>query len=174
MVKRSSFLKYLTLIPPFFIMVAIFCFSAQPASESSELSGGFAERAILIAEKLTGKNLSEEERLKLSEKLQFPIRKGAHMTEYAVLGISILIPLILWKETWSYKKLVLVSILLTTFYAATDEVHQLFVLGRSGQISDVLVDGTGAAIGIIFASLIYSKIKNKRIKNEACNTINLR
>ena len=34
-------------------------------------------------------------------------------------------------------------------YAATDEFHQLFVPGRSGQISDVILDSAGAALGVL-------------------------
>lgn len=158
MKKQNNLLKYITLFPPIIIMVAIFCFSAQPAEESSELSGGFAERVIHMVEHITGKTLTEEKRIELCEQLQFPVRKGAHMTEYAVLGITILIPLLLWKENWDHKRLITVSILLTTGYAATDEIHQLFVPGRAGRLEDVLIDGTGAVIGIILADFVLQRI----------------
>ncbi|MFP3514028.1 VanZ family protein, partial [Peribacillus sp. SIMBA_075] len=36
----------------------------------------------------------------------------------------------------------------SAFYAATDEVHQLFIPGRSGEARDVLIDSTGAAAGL--------------------------
>ena len=37
---------------------------------------------------------------------------------------------------------------LTTAYAATDELHQLFVPGRTGRIIDVGIDAAGALLGI--------------------------
>ena len=41
-------------------------------------------------------------------------------------------------------------------YASTDEFHQLFVVGRSGQFKDVLIDTSGGTFGIL---LVY--LKNK-------------
>ena len=38
-----------------------------------------------------------------------------------------------------------------TLYAASDEIHQLFVPGRSGQLRDVLLDSAGVAAGILLA-----------------------
>ena len=34
-------------------------------------------------------------------------------------------------------------------YAISDEIHQLFVPGRSGQVRDVLIDSAGSLLGII-------------------------
>jgi VanZ family protein len=44
-----------------------------------------------------------------------------------------------------------------TGYAITDEIHQIFVPDRAFQLSDILVDSTGALIGVI-ASFIMLKI----------------
>ena len=41
-----------------------------------------------------------------------------------------------------------------TLYAASDEIHQLFVPGRSGQLRDVLLDSAGVAAGILLAWMI--------------------
>ena len=42
-----------------------------------------------------------------------------------------------------------------TCYAALDEIHQLFVPNRSGQVRDVLIDSVGILIGIILFRTIY-------------------
>ena len=39
-------------------------------------------------------------------------------------------------------------------YACTDEFHQLFVPGRSGQITDVMIDTLGGSIGVLIISVI--------------------
>ena len=44
--------------------------------------------------------------------------------------------------------------LVAVAYAVTDEVHQLFVPGRSGRITDVLIDGAGAVVGGIVVRLL--------------------
>ena len=53
--------------------------------------------------------------------------------------------------------------LITAGYAATDEFHQLFVPGRSGQVSDVILDSAGAATGV----LIMTGIEWLRVRKMA-------
>ena len=42
-------------------------------------------------------------------------------------------------------------------YASSDEIHQIFVSGRSGNIKDVIIDTCGSYLGIFFTYTIYSK-----------------
>jgi len=51
-----------------------------------------------------------------------------------------------------YKYFILTTLLIVIAYAITDELHQLFVLGRHTAISDVLID----SIGIFCAGALYS------------------
>jgi VanZ family protein len=79
-------------------------------------------------------------------------RKGAHLTEYAVLA------LLLWRAlrqpvkndprpwNWREARLVLLSVAL---YAASDEFHQLFVASRDAAVHDVFIDTAGGAAGLI-------------------------
>ena len=41
----------------------------------------------------------------------------------------------------------LLTQIVRSLYAARDEIHQLFVLGRAGRISDVMIDSAGVLIG---------------------------
>lgn len=50
------------------------------------------------------------------------------------------------------------SILLSFLYACTDEIHQIFVPGRSAQFRDVLIDTLGASFGTLIAYLILKLI----------------
>ena len=61
------------------------------------------------------------------------------------------------------KKQIIYSILFTTLYACTDEIHQLFVEGRSGEIRDIIIDGLGATLGTMIFLLIKQLLtaKNK-------------
>ena len=68
----------------------------------------------------------------------FVLRKLAHMTEYAVLAVLFV------RATASYGW----AFALAVGYAATDEVHQLFVRGRHGSPVDVGIDAVGALIGL--------------------------
>ena len=57
------------------------------------------------------------------------------------------------------KNIYTLTILISVLYSTTDEFHQLFIVGRSGEIRDVLVDFMGSSIGIFIISSIYS-LKN--------------
>ena len=88
----------------------------------------------------------------------FLVRKAAHMSEYAVLAILLGLTIREYKkEPW-----LLLALAATAAYAATDEFHQLFVPGRSGQLKDVLIDTAGGAIGLaLLALMLYLKNRYK-------------
>ena len=52
-----------------------------------------------------------------------------------------------------------ISLLFSFLYAGSDEIHQFFVGGRSASFKDVLIDSTGACIGILLTIIIYTLIK---------------
>ena len=93
--------------------------------------------------------------------LIFLVRKTAHFTEYAILGSLFFLnlrntPLGLIKHPLA------TSILFSFLYACTDEIHQIFVPGRSAQFRDILIDTLGASFGAIITYLIiklFTKIK---------------
>ena len=66
------------------------------------------------------------------------LRKGAHLTEYAILAC--LLVRAVGSVAWAFG--------LAVAYSATDEFHQTFVHGRHGSPIDVGIDAVGALIGI--------------------------
>lgn len=129
------------------LMIVIFCFSAQPADESTETSSGFCIiLAKLIYPDYENYPLLTQEML--ADSLSFIVRKTAHFTEYACMGF-------LWYFYLADRKYnILLSVGATAFYACTDEFHQLFVAGRSGQIKDVIIDTCGGCFGVLVAFVI--------------------
>lgn len=123
-------------------MIIIFKFSSDNASASNEKSS-----TVIMILNFLGIDLNST----LGEFSQLFIRKAAHITEYFILCFFIYEAL---KLDFSDKLLYILSILVTFFYSATDEFHQLFVVGRSGQIKDIFIDTTGA---VIFLGLIFIK-----------------
>lgn len=74
------------------------------------------------------------------------LRKGAHLTEYAVLSLFFVTAL--RRAHGATPRVALVGgILGSLAYACTDEFHQSFVPGREGMVSDVVVDCAGATLG---------------------------
>ncbi len=133
-------------------MGVIFWFSAQLAVESSKMSHsiGKAIGEVLVPD---FKALSSEEQEAIAEKIDYPVRKTAHAMEYAVLGGLLVLMYgsyeIIGKKGMAY------GILTGVAYAMTDEIHQLFVAGRSCQVTDVLIDSAGVIFGSIIGVLIF-------------------
>lgn len=91
------------------------------------------------------------------------IRKGAHFTEYLILSLLYFNVLRMYINK---NKALIYSIGLSFIYAGTDEFHQLFVEGRAGRFTDVLIDTSGAATGSIIVLIIKNLITYKKAKNQ--------
>lgn len=140
--------------------IVIFCFSAQNADMSSNLSGGLTQKIL----RFLFTSLSDAKILELSEQLSFAVRKSAHFIIYFILGI--LMCLAVSKSKKFADKILSVkvkySFLFCVLYAITDEIHQFFVPGRSMRLFDVFVDSTGSIFGILIIFLILKKFKGKK------------
>jgi len=130
------------------LMVAIFLFSAQPADDSSLTSSHFAELAVKLLFHHDYQHLSPEFKGQAVSGLTFLVRKMAHFSEYALLGF---LWYLLLKNT---RNGMFLSLAMTFLYATSDEFHQTFVAGRSGQIRDVLIDTAGGLFGILIAFIL--------------------
>lgn len=94
--------------------------------------------------------------------LIFLVRKTAHFTEYAILGALFYLNFRQLPKLNSRPKKILLPIVFSFLYACTDELHQIFVPGRSAQFRDVLIDTLGASFGIAITYLtikFFAKIK---------------
>ena len=140
-------------------MIVIFCFSAQPDTQSSLLSGRFSYRIVRIFASLFGMEMTESALVQAAAMIDFPIRKCAHMSEYALLAMLYFgITGNLLEEKRGYQAAFLGAV----FYACTDEFHQLFVPGRAGRLLDVCIDAIGAVCGLGFLFMIQWFIKKIR------------
>lgn len=135
-------------------MVFIFSMSAQDSNKSSNTSGGTVRLVLSIVPQFNEK--SEEYRDEIVESLQHITRKSAHFLIYMILGILTIL-LFLGFEQLQYKPQW--AFLICVLYAASDEIHQLFVPGRACQIKDVFIDSCGSFLGI-FMIMIFIRIKN--------------
>ena len=175
-------------------MAVIFMFSQKPADDSTEDSN-LVSRIILRAAVPDFEAQTPEAQAAMLGRIEVPVRKGAHMTEYAVLA-ALLLGAVLPSSQASgiytenvdagkahaqkypgiasgnrqkrggtgstqtllsaafnssghiWTKSALFSLGLSVLYACTDEIHQTFVPGRAGMLTDVLIDGGGALIGL--------------------------
>ena len=137
-------LKYF--IPSLILMMIIFSFSSQTGTESSGLSGNIVQMIY----QYTHIHIPE-----------FIIRKGAHMSEYALLCLTFIYGF--YKCEYSLKQVMIFSLCATFLYACSDEFHQLFIGGRAGQFTDVCIDTSG---GIIVSLITYLYIHLRKGYNE--------
>ena len=141
-------------------MGLIFYLSHQNADDSSLLSGGLIKKVASFI----FPNLSSDSLENLVASLQFIVRKGAHFSLYGVLGVLAFVTVITYSKIHLAVR-VFISFLISAFYAMSDEYHQTFIKGRSGEIRDVIIDCSGALLGILIALAIYglrNVIKNRR------------
>lgn len=145
--------KIMAMVPAIAIAIAIFYFSSQPAVQSTATSDGVTRLLLAIADRLHLLELQSVDVPAVCAFLSMPVRKCAHITEYTVFCLSLIFGLRAWGLRG--KQLLRAALALTSFYACTDEFHQLFVPGRAGRFSDVLIDSSGAALIRVLAPMFW-------------------
>lgn len=157
--KKKEYIKIFSIILVVTWCVTVFCLSAEVADDSSNTSGN----TIRLVLKIINPKVDDITLNMMVTMLQPIVRKMAHFTLYAIGGI--LLFNMLDNFTTSRLKNVTISWASGTFYAVTDEIHQLFVVGRSGELRDVCIDSLGVLCGICLIFLItmlYEKHNKKK------------
>lgn len=155
--------RYILLILVIICMLIIFMFSRQVAEQSKKASLGVSEKVVTTIYKNQGLTQSEIE--KKSKSIEKPIRKMAHFSIFTLIGVTAYS----FANTYniSRKRKIIYSLLFGIAYACTDEIHQLFVKGRSCEFRDICIDSLGVLSGIIVTELIVHNItKSKKNKSE--------
>lgn len=150
--------KCLAWLPAILIAGMIFWFSSQSADESTKTSDLVGRTLLWVLETAGIVEENPEEYQVLLEKLSWPIRKCAHITEFALLYTALLFALSV--QGVRGQKQIYAALGMTVLYACTDEFHQLFVPGRAGLMTDVIIDSIGA--------LVMTLVLSKKEKRKGC------
>lgn len=138
-----------------------FWFSHQPAEESTVASDGLSYLLLRAAGKIKMIDITGVDLEKMCQLMATPVRKSAHAIEFAALDAALLFALRFRNmRGWQWMK---TALIMTVIYACSDEFHQLFIPGRAGMVTDVLVDSTGAMLITVGVSLLCAacrKIKH--------------
>jgi len=86
--------------------------------------------------------------------LNFMVRKFAHFLVFAALAFF---TANFFKYFLHGRRIYLYAWIFATVYAVFDEIHQYFVPGRVCSVWDVLIDSTGAAVGVLIVYLWQKK-----------------
>lgn len=117
------------------------------SSEGHDASSG---RSDAIAQALQSAGLHGS-----TDMMTFVVRKAAHAVAYFVLGC--LAVNALRTHRWRAKNVFAAAIAIVVTYAVSDEAHQLFVSGRSGELRDILIDSIAGLTGVAICVFIYHK-----------------
>ncbi len=148
-------MKIIKLILLLLCMITIFYFSSDTGVESNKKSSTI----INIVKIITKKDYSDKE----LETITFIVRKIAHFTIYFLLGFLLIN---YFCEYFTIdKRMFVILLLLCMLYACSDEIHQVFVSKRSGEVRDVLIDTAGSFLGLLFYKKLFLKEKFDKIRH---------
>ena len=126
------------------VLIAIFCFSAQPASQSNGVSKKLAEMVVKWMSWFATKYTIRQR--------NYILRKLAHFTLYFLLGCGLTGLLRTGRKTLP----AITAVPIGAVCAVLDEWHQSFVPGRSPQLRDIGLDTCGVAAAVVLLLLIPS------------------
>ena len=160
----KKFLRVSVFILLILWMTLIFSLSNETATESSDTSGGFSYKVVAFFYP-EFKALSETEQQEIISTLSFPIRKGAHFTLFSVLGALSYANVSFFKGINRNKKNI-IAFAFSASYAATDELHQYFIEGRSCELRDWLIDCSGVLLAIILINILFIKRRKGKMRKK--------
>lgn len=147
-------------------MLCIFKLSSMNSNNSNGHSRDFI--SIFIEDTLnitnnygiTDSHPSSNKIQKVSYLINPPLRKVFHATVYFILSFFLMVLLNIIFEHKKYIKTIIIVLIICILFASSDEIHQLFVSGRTGQFIDVVIDTLGAIVGIMFYTTYHIVYKN--------------
>lgn len=161
--KKKGIKMAVSMVAAIFLVclyVAIFLFSGQDGETSGRLSHEVTKVIVEKMEDLARKTWTEEWKASVISYWENPVRKLAHFSEYAGMGILVFLLWMPWmKKCRQRNGLVILWVLLS---AALDEWHQTFIIDRCGNVFDVLLDTAGGSFGLLLCLLVEKVLGRKK------------
>lgn len=161
--RKIFYIRLILVICILINCITIFKFS----SENSEISTSRSRNFISI---FINKSVDDTGKEEIINNVETIIRKLAHVFIYTCLGF--LIANYINTYNTKNKTIIKTTIILGYIYSCLDEIHQLFIPGRSGAFIDTCIDTLGLIIGImIFLCVRWLVLQYKNMKNGKINNI---
>ena len=137
MVDRKKLVKGFSIILLIGLIFIIFMFS----NDSGKVSLGKSRLVLNFITDITNN----------SHITMYQIRKMAHLFEYFILSIVMIFAFRNFRKV--DKRFIYFVVLVCFIYACSDEIHQLFIIGRDFRITDIVIDSIGIFSGVFFYKL---------------------
>ena len=128
-------------------MGLIFVLSNDNAAQSKKKSDTIIDKTIYKICQVVSNDCSKKD---VRNKYHFLIRKLAHFTEYFILGVLVIFTF----REYGIKN-VFIPLVVCILYACSDEIHQLFIKGRTGSFIDAIIDSCGSLTSILLLYYFY-------------------
>ena len=139
----------------------IFFMSAKPAVESDAMSMGIVDRIVRFFVP-DFDQMDAATQLQTAKSIEHVIRKMAHFSEYTLLGLLVTNLVRRIGRPSSTLAGAGVAWAFSTLYAVTDEVHQIFVPGRTFLVGDIFIDSGGVLTGILIFLGVSALVRRSR------------
>jgi VanZ family protein len=107
--------------------------------------------------------------------IHFIVRKGMHLSEYAVLTLLLLRAAVCMTNLKSSTAILCLSVWVAcVLVAATDEFHQAFVQSRGASVKDIMIDSAGAILGLLIGAIFgMGRARSTRLEKTDARAVNV-
>jgi VanZ family protein len=163
MTKRRRVIATIVLVVLVILLyIQIFWFSNLPVEISQQQSLTLTEIVVNFLERTLSIDLPFNDSYTQIMQLDLLVRKTAHFLEYALLAVLLYSIALVWEKKGLGA--VLLVLALAVLLAVADEWHQTYVPGRSGLVSDVIIDSVGAICGMAALFLAKRRFVSRQAK----------
>lgn len=141
--RRPPYVGCLLLI---LLLVTIYWFSEQQGKVSHGMSKHISESVVTYINEEMDLKLTDKQYKTFVSKLDHPVRKMAHISEFAAVGLVLYI--IVSRYSVKIWKRFIICILFLILFGTADEIHQLYIVARECRWQDVVIDTVGGSFGV--------------------------
>lgn len=141
---KNKIIKIIMWLFVLIMIIIIFLFSNMSSGSSNSKSKEIIRSGIVLVDKTFNIKMSDIEITKLVNELNYPFRKICHFMEYFILSLLLVISLKL--SNVSVKNTIIITIAFCFVFSLSDEIHQMFIVGRSPMFIDCIIDTFGSCL----------------------------
>ncbi len=130
--------------------------------KSTDIIAIFIEDTLEVTNEygITNSHPTNSKLARVSQLINAPMRKVMHASVYLVLAFLAIVFFNVLMNNKHYWIALILTLIVSIGFAVSDEIHQTYVSGRTGQFLDVVIDTMGALVGIFIYTTYYIVYKN--------------